>query len=793
MGGLSRIFVIGLVYAFLGWLGLELAIPPGYASPVFPAAGLAVAVVLCYGNRVLPGIWLGSLAINLATSALNNGLGISSVMVAVAVACGATLQAWFAHSLIRRWSDELWRQLVNERDIAMFLLLVAPLACLVSATVGVSSLYLADVVLKAEIAFSWWNWWLGDMLGVLLFTPLLLTLLLRSVSPWKERQLTVAVPILVSLCVVTMVFVWVLRWEASQQQEKIAEQGQKIARMLDHRLIALHEALSSLRRLIEVYPDMSFRQFEHFTRITLHENRDIFALSYNSYISRQQRTDFEKAMAIKTDTPGFRITERNHENRLMSAADRPYYVAVGYIAPLKGNQPALGYDIYSEPVRRRAIDQAINFMRPAVTEPIQLVQEQQKRVGLLAMHPAYLEYEKTGGEKVSRLFGFAVAVIKVDEMVQIATSGHLPTGLNFCLRDLEAPPDRKLLYRSDSGTSRPEQNYIWKTNLTMADRIWSLEVFPTAGYLSSHRTWLAWGVGILGLLFVSLFQTMLLAMSGRNFSIQQNVNHQTIELLQAKEQLEHLNQSLQQRVDEAITELRQKDLVLIRQGRQAAMGEMIGNIAHQWRQPLNALSMLISNMQFALMENQLTEEYMQESAANADRLIQKMSTTINDFRDFFKPDREKITFSAMQQIRSTVDLVDASFHNSGITITVEPCTDCLLSGFPNEYSQVLLNLLSNAKDAVIESGTRPGLIRISLEEQDGMGVVTVKDNGNGVPEEISSRIFEPYFSTKQMGTGIGLYMSRMIIERNMNGTLVLGNNINNTGSEFIIKTPLAEG
>jgi len=255
-------------------------------------------------------------------------------------------------------------------------------------------------------------------------------------------------------------------------------------------------------------------------------------------------------------------------------------------------------------------------------------------------------------------------------------------------------------------------------------------------------------------------------------------------------QLLALNQELQQRVDTTVSELRQKDQVLISQGRQAAMGDMIGNIAHQWRQPLNALSMLIANLQFAMRDNELTAERLDESANTANRLIQKMSTTINDFRNFFSPDKDIVAFSALNQIRQAVALVEDSFKNNNITIEIRTENDCILKGFPNEYSQVLLNLLGNAKDAILESGSTPGHIVIALSKHAGKGTVTVSDNGGGIPEKIRDKIFEPYFSTKSMGTGIGLYMSKMIIERNMHGIIaaypVAG------GTEFRVSIPLME-
>ncbi|MEI7815737.1 MAG: PAS domain-containing protein, partial [Desulfuromonadales bacterium] len=154
-------------------------------------------------------------------------------------------------------------------------------------------------------------------------------------------------------------------------------------------------------------------------------------------------------------------------------------------------------------------------------------------------------------------------------------------------------------------------------------------------------------------------------------------------------QLENVNSSLQQRVTSAISELRQKDQVMISQGRQAAMGEMIGNIAHQWRQPLNALAMVFGNIKSAYQYQELTAGYIDKAVDDGNRLIQKMSTTINDFRNFFSPDKDKKTFPVREQIEHAVSLVAAAMTSQNITIHLSAPDELMVNGFPNEYSQVL--------------------------------------------------------------------------------------------------------
>jgi len=269
---------------------------------------------------------------------------------------------------------------------------------------------------------------------------------------------------------------------------------------------------------------------------------------------------------------------------------------------------------------------------------------------------------------------------------------------------------------------------------------------------------------------------------------------QAEEALAAKQlQLEEFNLTLEKRIQEAVAELRQKDQIMINQSRLAAMGEMIGNIAHQWRQPLNALGLLIYNIKDAFQFNTLNAEYLDQAVADGNRMVQNMSTTISDFSNFFRPDKEFVAFSATKQIRAAILLVESSYKNSDIAIHLDAPKDLELMGFPNEYSQVLLNLLSNAKEAVLGRNhlhqQLSRRVEIRLTERNGYGCVTVADNGGGIPMHILDMIFDPYFSTKDRGSGIGLYMSKMIIERNMYGGITARNI--EEGAEFTVCTPLA--
>jgi len=537
--------VVAAIYFALGALGLWFAISPGYASPIFPAAGFAVAVMLWSNRQAWPGIWSGSFALNLGVAWQHGGLDVHGILVAAAIACGSATQALAAWWLVVRCVGNGWRTLEIERDIIRSLLVAGPVACVISASVAVTTLYLADVIPGGEYLYAWWNWWSGDTLGVLVMLPISLALLLWNESPWRGRLTTLVLPMLVALAAVGGAFYAVAQWERSQQKASIQDYGEVLVRHLEQRFIAHQEALSALRRLAEVTPEMTYRQFEYFTRITLKDNPDIFALSINPYVPAAQRQAFERSMVEKTGIAGFEIRERDSQRRLVRAADREDYVAVGYIAPFEGNRPAIGFDINSEPVRHEAIRSARLSARPAVTEPIQLVQENRPRPGVLVLHPTYRPKTTLDtGDAQAVLTGFAVGVIKVDAMVEIATRSARIPGLVFEVDDALSGRDKSSLYRSEPVTGSPDRYYTWQKQLGMADRTWNLTVFPTDTYLRQSHHWAALAVGAGGLALASLLQILLLATTGRTAIIQRKVAEQTADLQAKGHALEDRNAQL---------------------------------------------------------------------------------------------------------------------------------------------------------------------------------------------------------------------------------------------------------
>ena len=249
-----------------------------------------------------------------------------------------------------------------------------------------------------------------------------------------------------------------------------------------------------------------------------------------------------------------------------------------------------------------------------------------------------------------------------------------------------------------------------------------------------------------------------------------------------------LNENLERKVEEEVSKRRDQEQLLIQQSKLASMGEMIGNIAHQWRQPLNALGLILQNIKFSYDMEELDDEFMDKSIEKANSITTKMSTTIDDFRNFYVPNKSKELFILDEAIERTISLIDSTYKNYEIElIKNNQCKDIRIFGYEGEFSQVILNILTNAKDALIENCVENKKVIIDVSQENNFINISIKDNAKGISLEIIDKIFEPYFSTKEegKGSGIGLYMSKTIIENNMDGKIVV-NNIEN-GVEFLIK------
>ncbi|RZV13572.1 sensor histidine kinase [Aliarcobacter butzleri] len=242
--------------------------------------------------------------------------------------------------------------------------------------------------------------------------------------------------------------------------------------------------------------------------------------------------------------------------------------------------------------------------------------------------------------------------------------------------------------------------------------------------------------------------------------------------------LESLNQNLSLKVQQGIEQAKQKDKKILEQAKLARIGSMISMIAHQWRQPLSQLSGILMELETTTRFKKVDNNYILNAIDKSDKMIEFMSNTIDDFRNFYKPDKKKEDFYVSNACKKAINIIDATLENLGINLVLDIKDDKKIFGYPTEFSQVILNIISNAKDILIERNIKNPKIEINIESKGVLSIITIKDNAGGIEEKNLEQIFDPYYSTKDLskGTGLGLYISKLIIERNMGGDLSVSNN-----------------
>ena len=264
-------------------------------------------------------------------------------------------------------------------------------------------------------------------------------------------------------------------------------------------------------------------------------------------------------------------------------------------------------------------------------------------------------------------------------------------------------------------------------------------------------------------------------------------------------QLKELNHSLEQRILQVVKNNRKKDIIMFQQARFASLGEMLNNIAHQWRQPLGSISMIIQSFQTKNTLGKLTNNYIEEKTEDALLLANNMSSTLDDFKNFFLPDKKKEDFFIVDCIKHSFELSKYILEKEKIQFEIICKHDIKTHNFYNELSHVFLNLIANSKDALCTNVSKDArIIKIIVREYKKNIHINFIDNGGGIPLDVAPKIFEPYYTTKykSAGTGIGLYMSKQIVEKHMDGSIIqknithkIKNDIKYSCSLFTIKIP----
>ncbi|MBS0357151.1 MAG: CHASE domain-containing protein [Proteobacteria bacterium] len=764
-----RLLLVAAGYLALGGLGLLFAIAPGYASPIFPASGLALAAALCFGRSALPGIWLGSASLNLGLAFLSHTLDPRTAVAASLIACGATAQAWLGQALVRRWGGNSWHALEHERMVLHFLLIGGPLSCLVSPSIGIGSLAVLQVMATPQLAFAWWNWFVGDALGVLTFAPLCLCFLIRSNRLWQTRRRQISAPMLLTLLFVGIAIYATARWEQNGQQRRLEADGAQIQKRIEDRLQTHRETLLSLRRLLEVTPDIGPAQFEAFTLSTLQDNPDLSAFSFNAYVLDANRSSFEHGMQQRLHDADFGIHEKNAQGQRIPASRRDAYVPVTYISPAPPNRLALGFDLTSESVRRDAVRRSRERDTGiSISAPLKLVQDNTDGIAVLALAPVHGHGEQP--VRTDPLRGFAVAVIKMDQLVATAIGDGLPPGLHLELVDPAGSHGPQRLDSPNTPVDATGTRAVWSGQIHTGDREWSLRVFADDHYLALNRPWIAWGVGVVGLLFATLLQTLMLGMTGRTAIIERRVERQTQDIAAANMELARHRDHL-----EELVAARTADLSIAKEAAEAAnraKSSFLANMSHELRTPMNAVIGLTH-----ILSRKNADPDQRERLGRISRAAGHLLQLLNDVLELSRIDAERLPIEEVPfQLKTVIANVDSLVGTETATrglqfhVNLAPgLAELPLLGDPLRLQQVLLNIVGNAIKFTPQGSVTLG---ISSTEEDADGLLLrfeIRDTGIGIPADAQQRIFQPFeqadsSTTRRFGgTGLGLTICQRLV------------------------------
>ena len=378
----------------------------------------------------------------------------------------------------------------RDADILRFVASAGPIACTVAATWGVGILGLAGIIAPDAILFSWCTWWVGDVIGTLLVAPVLLAFVGRPERVWRPRRLTVALPLATGFVAVTALFSKASDWESTQLRTELLRRAHVIERSLERQLERQVDVSAATASFYEGSTEVTTSDFQAFGRSPLARHPGIEAISWVAYVPREARATFERP-----------ILERTAAGTLTEAAERAAYYPVTRIAPAGESDRVLGFDLGSEPTRLDTIRRAVTARGPALSPPLELVQQPEASKGLLILVPVFRD---------GALLGLSSSVVRIDALLSETLAGVDRSGLALRVEAGHDERSRAVLYDE---ITRDTGARISRTEFELAGARWIVTAHVSRD--ATQRRWQAWFVLAGGLAFVTLLGAMLLVVTGR--------------------------------------------------------------------------------------------------------------------------------------------------------------------------------------------------------------------------------------------------------------------------------------
>ena len=513
-----------LCYALAGLAALPLAIPPGYSTPLYPAAGVALASVLIFGPRMLPAVALGSLCVNVALSVQSRPFGAGMLAVPLAIASGAALQAWVGAALVKRHVQQPLT-LSEPRDVAAFMV-TAMASCLIDPIVSNFALWSVGTVPASELLFSASTWWIGDLLGVLIATPIILTLIGKPREAWAPRRMSVGVTLALVTVLLASGIRQVVQWDAERVQSAFDHDAASAAQALTAQLRGPLHALEALSGVFMASGTVTADEFRLATRAWL-KMEALQAIGWNERVARKDIPAFEARVRAE-GVAGYSVFDRTDSAQPAEPANE--VLAMHYIEPVQGNVNALGINIWSIPAARIAAQVARRTGLPAATAGFRLTQQaaNESQVGVVIYQALYSPRQPSPAERDAALRGVVFVTLQMDDQLR-ALSAQLPEYLSLCLLDVSPGAGSQRLAGPPGCESRRTPMQLVQA-LPYAGRSWEVRIGTAPGKLPKVQSADVWLFALVGLFATAMVGGFLLTVTGRTRRIETAVRERTAAL-----------------------------------------------------------------------------------------------------------------------------------------------------------------------------------------------------------------------------------------------------------------------
>ncbi len=528
-----------LGYIVVGQLALMLAIAPSYAAPLYPPAGIALAAALVYGWRVLPGVALGAFVVNALLGQPRALPPLQAYGLALAVALGAAAQAGLGVWLMRQRVRS--RSLSEPRDVLAFCIYGAMLACLVNASVATAAMSAVGLLEAQSRAFSWWTWWAGDTLGVLIGAPVLLSLIGRPRSDWAPRRVTLALPLLAALSLLAVATVQVGRLDQLRGRAVFEQAAAAAADGVDSQLRQAQFALQATHGLFLASNDVTREEMRRASEPWLKLPIDLQAIGYSERVARADFAGYE-ARTSASDGHTLRIFERRERGAAPISSKDDDAVVIRFVEPFERNAAALGVNVLSIPAAREAIAQAAASDEISASAGFRLTQEVGDQTGVV-LYRAIYRGQGTAASRADRMSAVVFVTLRMEQSLAAAMKGH-PTYLRSCLVDATADAARARLAGPPGCEGAAPLAYEFQRDLAYGGRQWRIRLSARHGDIVEAGHVNAWLFSSAGLLSTAMLAVLLLVVTGRTRLIENAVTQRTAELEREMEERVRTEQAL---------------------------------------------------------------------------------------------------------------------------------------------------------------------------------------------------------------------------------------------------------